>query len=121
MTEFFVWNSVLLLPSLMVPPICPGLCSGMSITWEIQSRMRLRDTQPHRNTETLTEDKQHACRKHRQQPREHCSDWAEQQSDVPDRLLEHSVSVVGLHAACRLRTQLRDHPQTFQAIPVCFC
>jgi hypothetical protein len=24
---------VLLLPSLMVPPICSGLCSGISITW----------------------------------------------------------------------------------------
>lgn len=44
MTEFFVWKSVLLLPSLMVPPICPGLCSGMSITWEMQSRTRLMDT-----------------------------------------------------------------------------
>lgn len=33
MTEFLVWNRVLLLPSLMVPPICPGLCSGMSMTW----------------------------------------------------------------------------------------
>lgn len=33
MTEFVVWNRVLLLPSLMVPPIWPGLCSGMSMTW----------------------------------------------------------------------------------------
>lgn len=33
MTEFLVWKSVLLLPSLMVPPIWPGLCSGMSMTW----------------------------------------------------------------------------------------
>ena len=33
MTEFLVWNRVLLLPSRMVPPIWPGLCSGMSMTW----------------------------------------------------------------------------------------
>lgn len=32
MIEFLVWKSVLLLPSLIVPPICPGLCSGMSMT-----------------------------------------------------------------------------------------
>ena len=35
-TDFFVLKIVFLCPSLSVPPICPWLCSGISITFEME-------------------------------------------------------------------------------------
>lgn len=35
---FSVLKMVLLFPSRIVPPICPGLCSGMSITCEVTNQ-----------------------------------------------------------------------------------
>lgn len=83
MIEFFVWKSVLLLPSLMVPPICPGLCSGMSMTWEKHSEqeVRLRDAQSQAHSEILTgKKKSTSIQKTTKQHTEHCLEKVDQQN-----------------------------------------
>lgn len=86
MMEFLVWKSVLLLPSLMVPPICPGLCSGMSMTYEThpEREVRMREEQQSQadcealKWKTTLISPQNTSKP----PEEHCLDQADQQNYI---------------------------------------